>query len=183
MCENGFWKVCEALDNPRRIALLRYLLAIEKTAFPCVIEIADTFDLGISATSTYLKKLADAGLVSSKRAEKRVYYRAFPTTAEGVSIVGVFRTFFDSKPNDARLQRLQRYVHALSHERRNALVRCLAAHPTLPLKELAMRTDMPYPTAVRLLGELNKANIVDMSLVVVPPGSEPEGTLLKLTVG
>jgi len=34
--DNGFWKVCEALDCPTRVELLRHLMEIEKTAFPCV---------------------------------------------------------------------------------------------------------------------------------------------------
>jgi len=175
--------VCAALDNPIRIELLRYLIEIEKDAFPCVIEIADTFRLGASATSSYLKKLADAGLISSKRADKRVYYRAFATTHEGERVVEAFRRFFSTLPDEPRLWQLEEYVHVLSHPRRAAVVRLLDKLPGLDLKTLAVKADMPYQTADRIVGELGKAHIVDVSSAVVRLGREPEDTLLGLTLG
>jgi len=180
---NEFWKVCEALDNPVRIELLRYLIEIEKDAFPCVMEIADAFRLGVSATSSYLKKLADVGLISSKRADKRVYYRAFATTHEGERVVEAFRRFFATLPDETRLRQLEKYVHTLSHPRRAAVVRLLYKFPGLDMKTLAAKTDMPYPTADRIVGELGKSHVVDVNSAVVRLGREPEDTLLGLTLG
>ena len=102
MAENQYWKVCEALDNEKRMELMRYLLA-DRKEFPCVIEIAAKFNLGLAATSVYLKKLLDVGLVSSKREERRIYYRAFATTVEGVRTVDALRMSFELKPSQERM--------------------------------------------------------------------------------
>ena len=83
MKENGFWKVCEALDCERRIELLRLLLIGEKTDFPCVNELSERMDLSSATVSVHLKKLATAGLAISKRTDRRVYYRAIATTGDG----------------------------------------------------------------------------------------------------
>ena len=152
MTDNGFWKVCEALDSPSRLELLRHLMAIEKTEFPCVSELADHFNATEPAMSVHLKKLANVGLVASKRADGRVYYRASPTTPEGARVIEALRSLFSRHPTESRKNRLLEYAHALSHYRRHAIVRCLHAAPGLPLKELSQRTDMPPPTACRLLG-------------------------------
>ena len=179
---NGFWKVCEALDCEQRIKLLRYLLAVETTEFPCVNEFAEKFQVSAAAMSVHLKKLATVGLVVSKRADRRVYYRAFAATAEGERVLASLRRMFKSHPNAERFRRLREYAHALSHLRRHLIVRCLYEDPGLSLAELAMRTEMPPQTAHRLWGELGMAHIVDLNGVVVTPESEPEATLLELTL-
>lgn len=182
MGENEFWKVCEALDCDQRIELLRLLLVGEKTDFPCVNELAERMNLSSATVSVHLKKLATAGLVVSKRADRRVYYRAFPSTAEGERVLSVLREFFAASPPAERLRQLREYAHVLSHARRNAIVRCLHAMPGLTNLELARRTDMPPQTADRLWGELGKVHVVDLTGRVVPPETEPEATLLDLTL-
>ena len=182
MKENGFWKVCEVLDCEQRIELLRLLLIGEKTDFPCVNELAERMNLSSATVSVHLKKLATAGLVVSKRAERRVYYRAFATTGEGERVLESLRTLFLSCPQVERLRQLRDYAHALSHVRRNAIVRCLQDRPGLSLKELSIETDMPPQTADRLWRELGKAHIVDLNGKVVAPDGNPESTLLELTL-
>lgn len=182
MRENGFWNVCEALDCEQRIELLRLLLVGEKTDFPCVNELSERMGLSSATVSVHLKKLAMAGLVVSKRADRRVYYRAFATSGEGERVLGSLRALFLSRPRAERLRRLRDYAHALSHVRRNAIVRCLHDCSGLSLKELAMETDIPPQTADRLWSELGKAHIVDLNGTVVAPESEPEATLLELTL-
>jgi len=182
MGENGFWKVCEALDCELRIELLRHLLAVETSEFPCVNELAEQFKVSSAAMSVHLKKLSQAGLVASKRADRRVYYRAFPTTDDGARVIESLRSLVASGPNAARIRRLREYAHALSHVRRHAIVRCLKAEAGLPLSELAVRTEMPPQTADRLWGELGKARIVDLNGTVVSPEGDPEATLLELTL-
>ena len=179
---NGFWKVCEALDCELRIKLLRYLLAVEKTEFPCVNELAEKFQVSAAAMSVHLKKLATVGLVVSKRADRRVYYRAFAATAEDERVLVSLRRMFESRPNARRVSGLRDYAHALSHPRRHLIVRCLHEEPGVSLAELAQRTEMPPQTADRLWGELGKAHIVDLNGVVFAPASEPEATLLELTL-
>lgn len=182
MAENDFWQVCEALDCERRIELLRILLSEEKAEFPCVNELAERMGLSCATVSVHLKKLYAAGLVSSKRADRRVYYRVFATTDGGARIVEALRKLFAERPCEERLRQFRGYAHALSHERRNAIVRCLHAEPGLPLLELAKRTDMPPQTADRLWGELNKAHVIDLNGRIVMPAEELEETLLELTL-
>ena len=179
---NGFWKVCEALDCELRIELLRYLIAVEKSEFLCVNELAEKFQVSAAAMSVHLKKLAMVGLVVSKRADRRVYYRAFAATAEGERVLASLRGMFKPHPNAERFRKLREYAHALSHPRRHLIVRCLHNEPGLSLGELAQRTEMPPQTADRLWGELGKAHIVDLNGVVFAPKSEPEATLLELTL-
>ena len=179
---NTFWNVCEALDCALRIDLLCYLMSVEKTEFPCVNELAERFEVSNAAMSIHLKKLSNVGLVSAKRADRRVYYRAFPTTDEGMRVIDALRLYFRSSPSDDRHHAFMRYVHALSHGRRHAIVRCLAGKPGLDLKDLSVETDMPPATADRLFGDLNKAHIVDLNASVVLAESEPEATLMELTL-
>ena len=182
MTDSEFWKVCEALDCELRIEILRYLLEKEESEFPCVNELAETFNVTSAGMSVHLKKLAMAGLVASKRADRRVYYRAFPTTHEGERVIAALRAFFAAGPDAERRRRFLSYAHALSHHRRAAIVRALNAEPGLDLKTLALRTDMPPQTADRLWGELDKAHVVDLDGHVFLPKGEPESTLLELTL-
>lgn len=182
MKENEFWKMCEALDCKQRIELLRFFLVGEKTDIPCVNEFAERMVLSSATVSVHLKKLATVGLVVPRRANRRIYYYAFATTGDGVMVLEALRTFFLSRPSAERLRQLRDYAHALSHVRRNAIVRCLYGCPGLSLKELSMKTDMPPQTASRLLGDLSKAHIVDLRGVVVAPEGDPESTLLELTL-
>ena len=181
MGENLYWKVCEALDNEKRMELMRYLLA-DRKEFPCVIEIAEKFKLGIAATSVYLKKMLDVGLVSSKREERRIYYRAFATTAEGERTVESLRMFFESKPSRDRMSQVTTYIHALSHYRRHAVIRLLNENPGMDVEEIGHRTDMPRTTADRILAQLDKARIVDLNRFVCRQNRQPEDTLLDLTL-
>ena len=181
MGENQYWKVCEALDNGKRMKLMRYLLA-DRKEFPCVIEIAEKFELGLAATSTYLKKLLDVGLVSSKREERRIYYRAYATTAEGKRTVAALRRFFETKPSYERMRQVEKYVRVLSHYRRHAIIRLLNENPGMEVMEIAHRTDMPRTTVDRILAQLGKVQIVDQNRNVFKRGSQPEDTLLDLAL-
>ena len=192
MNENGFWKVCAALANPCRLALLRLLL--ETKGHPCVNEVADELrrlqfelerkpaDLGVSAVSQYLKQLREAGLVACARADKRIYYRPFASTAHGEEIVAAFAGFFRERPASARVDALLDYAHALAHVRRHQIIRCLAEHPKLDIQPLAVRTGIPPQTIVRLLGQLDRAKVVDLTRTIIPPEREPEAALLRLTL-
>ena len=181
MGENEFWRVCEALDNEKRMKLLRYLLA-DRKEFPCVIEIAEKFDLGLAATSVYLKKLQDVGLVASKREERRIYYRAYATTPEGERAVSALQSFFEANPPRERMLSLMGYIRALSHYRRHATIRLLNDMPGLDMEEIGHRLDMPRTTVDRILAQLGKARIVDLNRIVRRPEAQPEATFLDLTV-
>ena len=181
MWENDFWKVCAVLDNPKRLALLR-LLVESKTEFPCVIEIAEKMDLSVGVTSLYLKQLREAGLVSSACADRRVYYRAFPTDARGETVVEAFRRFFATRPTEQRLFDLLKVIHALAHRRRNAYLRFHSQQQGRGLMETAKRLGMPPATIDRLCNLLAHAHLVDVAGCVACPGREPEDILLRLTL-
>ena len=182
MRENEFWKVCEALDNDLRIALLKYLTEIEQTEFPCVNDLAERFRVSSAAMSVHLKKLAQSGLVSSQQADRRAYYRAFATTSTGRTVMDAMRKCFATLPDAERLRNFREYAHALSHRRRNAIVRYLHAKPGTAVSEIARHTEIPLQTVDRLWGLLNKAHIIDLTGSVIPPSTEPELTLLQLTL-
>ena len=182
MKENDFWKVCAALDNEQRVSLVRFLMSVETTEFLSVSELAEKFTASEPSMSVHLKKLATAGLVTSKRADRRVYYRAFPTTDTAARVLESLRAFFARRPNADRIRQLIGYVHALANHRRNAIVRCLAAEPGLSVKDLSCKADMPVHTADRLWGQLNKAYVVDLNGVVAKPDGEVESVLLEQTL-
>lgn len=181
MWENDFWKVCAALDNPKRLALLRLLVESEPER-PCVIEIAERMDLSVGMASLYLKQLREAGLVSSACADRRVHYRAFPADARGELVVKAFRRLFAAQPDERRLFELLEVVRALAHRRRNACLRFLARHRGCGLLEAAKALAMPPATVDRLYGQLAHAHLVDAEGRVACPGRELEDVLLKLTL-
>ena len=176
-----FWKTCETLDSNVRLDLLRYLI-FDKNEFPCVFEIAESFDMCVSAVSAYLKKMCDVGLVSSKREERRVYYRAFATNQTGAQTVKALADFFTEQPSQERIDRLAKCIRALSHYRRNAVVNLLHRNPGMDVNEISRQLDMPRTTADRILSQLNKARIVALDNTVRIPDFEPERTLVTLTV-
>lgn len=182
MIENNFWKVCEALDCELRIKLLRYLISVETTEFPCVGELAKRFEVSNAAISIHLKKLSSAGLVSSKRADSYVYYRSFATSDEGEYIIDSLREFFATNPDTERLSQLIKYTHLLSHYRRNRLLRCLQGAPTADIRTLAKKIEMPQRTVTRLFSELSKEGLIDSSGNIKVCEIEPECTLLRLTL-
>lgn len=71
MLYEGFARVGRALGSPARIELLNLLAQGEHG----VEELAATAGLKVSNTSAQLKTLAAAGLVTSRRAGTRVFYR------------------------------------------------------------------------------------------------------------
>ena len=64
-------KIFKALSNPTRLRIVVYLLQGEK----CVCEIFPQIKRTQSTTSTQLKKLVDANILSSRRKGKSVYYK------------------------------------------------------------------------------------------------------------
>ena len=66
-----FIRVMKALSNPNRARIIKLL---EKDSF-CVCEIKKTLGLSQSTVSTHLKQLEEAGLVTSQKTDRWVYYR------------------------------------------------------------------------------------------------------------
>lgn len=180
MKKSDFWKVCAALDNPKRLELLRLL--IETDDFPCVVEIAERLELCAAAGSEYLRKLREAGLVTSKCENRRVYYRAFPSTEVGACVVDSFRRFFAANPSRSRIDDLLVVIRALAHPRRNAYLRFLVNQCDASPEEATARLEIPPTTLDRLFDQLGHARLVDANGHVSRTGREPEDTLLMQTL-
>lgn len=179
---NGFWKVCEALDSILRLELLKFLIEAEKTEFPCVNELAERFDITSAAMSVHLKKLSSVGLVSMKRADRRVYYRAFPTTEEGSQVIDSLRELFLQQVDEKSILDYCQYAHALSHFRRHELLRSIANEPSLSVAELALATDMPPQTVDRLWGDLAKVGLLSTTGQIMLPQEKAKRVLLNLSL-
>ncbi len=177
---NTFWKVCAALDNPTRIEILRLL--IESKDYPCVSEIADELDISIPVASLYLKQLREVHLISCKRTDKRMYYRAFPEGDVGETVIGVFKEFFRTSPSQERIEELLKYVQALSHPRRSLFIGYFNDHPGADILSFCRKADVPLTTASRIFNQLGHAHIVDLTFKVVPPPANPERMLFRLTI-
>jgi len=78
----------KAIATPTRLLLLCYLMDGERT----VSELAECVGAKQSLTSHHLNRLKLAGLVSTRRDEKFIYYRLEPTIAK--EVVGIlYREF------------------------------------------------------------------------------------------
>ncbi len=179
--ESDYWKICAALDNSVRLNLLK-LLVESKNEFPCVVEIAEKLRLCGGTASLYLKHLREAELVSSANAERRVYYRAFPTSERGQQTLTSLKTFFAERPSPTRLAEFFTIVHVLAHRRRLSYLRYLNAHPGARLVEAARDLGIPSATLDRMFGQLGHAHLVDIHGRVTRPAREPEDTLLALAL-
>ena len=101
--------VLQAIAEPRRREILRLIADAELSAG----EIASQFDVTRPAISQHLKVLADAGLVTMRRAGTRRLYRARP---EGLAEVRAFLEEFWSES-------LQRLKEAAENEERKSAKR------------------------------------------------------------
>ena len=179
--ESDYWKICAALDNAVRIELLK-LLAESKSEYPCVVEIAEKLRLCGGTASLYLKHLREAELISSANAERRVFYRAFPTTDRGKKTLAALKAFFATRPSPTRLAEFFKIVHALAHRRRLSYLRYLSAHPGTRLIDAARDLGIPSATLDRMFDQLGHAHLVDVHGRITRPAREPEDTLLSLAL-
>lgn len=89
--------VARALAEPNRIRILAALRGGEL----CVCELCDALALSQSTLSTHLRVIRQAGLVTSRRQGKWMYYAVKPEAA--VLVGGVFSLFGESLDGDRRL--------------------------------------------------------------------------------
>ena len=179
--KNEFCNICSALDNPVRIDLLR-LLVESKTEFPCVIEIAEKLHICLSIASSYLKQMREAGLVSSANADRRVYYRAFPTNDKASKTLATLKDFLAREPSPARLAEFLKVVHALSNRRRLSYLRYLNKNPDARTVDAARELGIPTATLDRMFDQLGHAHLIDVHGAVTSPAREPEDTILALAL-
>ena len=155
------WKICRALWNPVRFALLRDISTSPRHALN-VVQAADRSDRKKSVTSQYLKQLADAGLLSVERkgcyavcASNRL--RRSPLARLQLALAD----FFAADPGGSHDAETLAKIRALSHHGRIKIVRKIAAcEDGIRFDKLAKSTGLPPATLYRQIGALIAAEIV-----------------------
>lgn len=114
----------KALADPTRILILASLRKGEL----CVCELCDALAVSQSTLSTHLQVIRDAGLASSRKQGKWMYYAIAPVAARLVDTL--FHFFADSVAKDASLvQSEQRLSHRLALRANGAC--CIGFEPNL----------------------------------------------------
>ncbi len=87
--------VSDALAHPVRVKLFQYILECNKDMIPvCTGDLVDAFDYSQATISQHMKKLIKAGLIETKKAEKRtMYYAHIGRLTEYLSATRKFNTF------------------------------------------------------------------------------------------
>ena len=155
------WKICRALWNPVRFALLRDISTSPRHALN-VVQAADRSGRKKSVTSQYLKQLADAGLLSVERkgcyavcASNRL--RRSPLARLQLALAD----FFAADPGGSHDAETLAKIRALSHHGRIKIVRKIAAcEDGIRFDKLAKSTGLPPATLYRQIGALIAAEIV-----------------------
>lgn len=176
----NFWQVCAALDNPNRLRLLD-VLTINTPR--CVTELSAYHDIGVTVISRYIRALDDVGFLTVEWRDRKAYYRTSPQNPAAAEILKVLGPFFNQYASDrSRVARLLKYIHALSHPRRAAIVRYLHRNPGVSSEGISQALGIAYPTTIRLLRDLDHAYIVDLDHNAIPPPSNPELVFFNLLV-
>lgn len=176
----GFWKVCEALDNPRRLRLLD-VLTVNRPR--CVSELAWYHGIATPLISRDISALDGAGFLAVEWRNRKAYYRTSPQNNTAAEILDALFNFFNRHASDSeRVAKLLKYIHALSHPRRAAIVRFVWLSPEASINQISTALGMPIATTSRLLRDLDHAYIVDLSHRAIPPEEQPELTFFELLV-
>ena len=163
-----FWKICRALNNPIRFALLREIMTSPSHA-QNVVQVGDRIGCKKSLSSQYLKKLAEAGLLSVKRSGRYAV-----CSSDGLRCSPVARLqlalseFFSERHSDAEADAILATLNALAHHGRIRILRTVSEHGGISFADLAKSTGFPFATLRRQLGVLIGADII-------APGEDSDG--------
>ncbi len=155
------WKICRALWNPVRFALLRDISTSPRHALN-VVQAADRSGRKKSVTSQYLKQLADAGLLAVERRGSYAICASDRLCRSPLArLQKALADFFAENPSGDKDKDALKPIKALSHHGRIAIVRKVAEREGgIPFGELAQSTGFPPATLFRQLGMLVDAGIV-----------------------
>ena len=122
-----------------------------------------------SAAHPYLKKLAEAGLLSVKRSGRYAVCSSVNLRRSSVSRLQIaLAEFFAKKSSDAETDAVLATVNALAHHGRIRIVRKVAERRGINFADLAKQTGFPFATLRRQLGVLIEAD-------VIAPGEDADG--------
>ena len=163
-----FWKICRVLNNPIRFALLREIMTSPDNA-ENVVQAGEHVGCKKSLTSQYLKKLAEAGLLSVKRSGRYAVCSSVNLRRSSVSRLQIaLAEFFAKKRSDAETEAVLATVNALAHHGRIRILRTIAERSGINFADLAKQTGFPFATLRRQLGVLIDAD-------VIAPGEDVDG--------
>lgn len=154
------WKICRVLNNPIRFALLREIMISPNHAQNVVLA-GERLGCKKSLTSQYLKKLAEAGLLSVKRSGRYAFcsssnLRRSPVARLQLALSEFFAETHPTSDDDA----VSAAINALSHHGRVNILQIIAGQDGINFSNLAKSTDYPFATLRRQLGVLIEAGII-----------------------
>jgi DNA-binding IclR family transcriptional regulator len=154
------WKICRVLNNPIRFALLREIMISPNHAQNVVLA-GERLGCKKSLTSQYLKKLAEAGLLSVKRTGRYAVcstssLRRSPVARLQLALSEFFAETHPTCDDDAVLAT----INALSHHGRINILHIVSEHDKINFSSLAKHTAYPFATLRRQLGVLIEGGIV-----------------------
>jgi len=120
---NELISTAKALADPTRI---RILAALRKREL-CVCELCDALAVSQSTLSTHLQVIRDAGLASSRKQGKWMYYAIAPVAGRLVDTL--FHLFADSVTKDASLLQVEKRLNQRLSLRDNGAC-CIGFEPS-----------------------------------------------------
>ena len=155
-----FWKICRAINNPIRFALLREIMTS-----PChgqnIVQAGEHVGCKKSLASQYLKKLTEAGLLSVRRSGRYAICSSVNVRRSPVSRLQIaLSEFFAEAHSDVETDAVLATVNALAHHGRIKILRTVARREGISFADLAKHTGFPLATLRRQLGALIGAGII-----------------------
>ena len=155
-----FWKICRAINNPIRFALLREIMTSPRNE-ENVVQTGEHLGCKKSLTSQYLKKLTEAGLLTARRSGRFTTCSSSELRRSPVArLQTALSEFFASGPSDAAMDDVLAKANALSHHGRITILRAVASNAGIGFAALAKKTGFPFATLRRQLGVMIDASII-----------------------
>ena len=163
-----FWKICRTINNPIRFALLREIMNSPRRA-ENVVQAGEHVGCKKSLSSQYLKKLAEAGLLSVERSGRYAVcssadLRRSPIARLQLALSGFFSRTHSGTDVDA----IRATLNALAHHGRIMILRTVSEQGGISFANLAKSTGLPPTTLRRQLGVLIGAG-------AIKPGEDSDG--------
>lgn len=149
------WRTCRVLANPRRLRVLRAVVAAESIH---VTAVARGCSLPLSSATLMLRALQARGLLSARRDGTYVRYaaQADPLVAHSNSVLQLMRTAFDRGVSDASIVKA---LTGFTHVRRILVVRALRAGG-MPARRISTACGISMQALYRHLSKLERRGFV-----------------------
>ena len=155
------WRVCRALDNPVRLAMLRVVLTSRRPM--TVGDICDRVAEKESVTSQYLRLLNAQGFIVATRRGRNVLYERRKDAGRALArVIDELEAMF-SRGGHGWMEAVLETLPGFSNARKTCMLSTLRNHGSLKIETLAERTCMPVKTCYRIVGELSSCGLVGWS--------------------